>query len=70
VVARAENVLILGGTRFLGRALTESLLARGHVVTLFHRGQSLPNGLPGAGNVIGDRIERPCIDQRSRMGRR
>lgn len=27
------------------------------MVTLFHRGQSLPNGLPGAGNVIGDRIE-------------
>ena len=49
------NVLVLGGTRFLGRALTESLLKCGHAVTLFHRGRSLPDGLPGAASVIGDR---------------
>lgn len=51
------DVLILGGTRFLGRATAEALLARGHRVTLFHRGQTLPDGLPGAENVIADRTQ-------------
>ncbi|MBT2756690.1 NAD-dependent epimerase/dehydratase family protein [Mesobacillus foraminis] len=32
------KVLILGGTRFLGRALTEEGLKRGHELTLFNRG--------------------------------
>lgn len=32
------KVLILGGTRFLGRALVEEALKRGHEVTLFNRG--------------------------------
>lgn len=63
---RALNVLILGGTRFLGRALTESLLERGHAVTLFHRGQSLPDGLPGAASIIGDRTaDLAAIDGRA-----
>jgi len=51
------DVLILGGTRFLGLATAEALLARGHRVTLFHRGQTLPHGLPGAENVIADRTQ-------------
>lgn len=37
------NILILGGTRFVGRHLAEAALARGHTVTLFNRGQSDPN---------------------------
>jgi 2'-hydroxyisoflavone reductase len=36
------KMLILGGTVFLGRALTDAALARGHRVTHFHRGQSAP----------------------------
>lgn len=38
----AVNLLILGGTRFVGRHITEAALARGHRVTLFNRGQSDP----------------------------
>lgn len=34
------KLLILGGTRFLGRHLTEAALAGGHEVTLFNRGIS------------------------------
>jgi 2'-hydroxyisoflavone reductase len=34
------KVLILGGTRFLGRHLAEIAVAEGHDVTLFNRGQS------------------------------
>lgn len=45
----------LGGTRFIGRHIAECAIALGHRVTLFHRGDSLPVGLPGATNVVGDR---------------
>ena len=34
------RILVLGGTVFLGRALTDAALAGGHVVTHFHRGKS------------------------------
>ncbi len=37
------EILIIGGTRFLGRYLVESARARGHVLTLFNRGQSNPD---------------------------
>jgi nucleoside-diphosphate-sugar epimerase len=33
------NVLVIGGTRFIGRAIVEELLRRGHTVTIYHRGQ-------------------------------
>lgn len=36
------KILILGGTVFLGRALTDAALARGHEVTHLHRGKSAP----------------------------
>lgn len=37
------NILILGGTKFLGRHLVNAALARGHRLTLFHRGNTLAN---------------------------
>lgn len=40
------NILIIGGTRNLGHLLTLQLLAGGHHVTLFNRGQT-PDELPG-----------------------
>ena len=36
------QLLIIGGTRFLGRALVDEALVAGHSVTLFNRGQSNP----------------------------
>lgn len=33
------NVLVIGGTRFIGRAIVEELLRRGHTVTVYHRGR-------------------------------
>lgn len=41
------RVLILGGTRFLGRALVEAALLRGDQVTLFNRGLSSPGLFEG-----------------------
>ena len=49
------DALIIGGTIFLGRALVEAALARGHRVTLFNRGRSNPAAFPGIETVIGDR---------------
>jgi 2'-hydroxyisoflavone reductase len=49
------KLLILGGTKFLGRAATEAALARGHEVTLFNRGQTNPVLFPEAERVVGDR---------------
>ena len=48
------RILILGGTIFLGRALTDAALARGHEVVHFHRGRSGP-GDARVQTVIGDR---------------
>ncbi len=49
------KLLVLGGTKFLGRATVEAALARGHDVTLFNRGQSNPELFPDAEKLRGDR---------------
>lgn len=48
------KVLILGGTRFLGRALVEEALSRGHEVTLFNRGTN-KDVFPEVEQLIGNR---------------
>jgi 2'-hydroxyisoflavone reductase len=49
------KLLILGGTRFLGRHLAEVAVGVGHGVTLFHRGQTNPGLLAGVEEIFGDR---------------
>ena len=49
------NVLILGGTRFLGRHIATALGAGGHRVTLFNRGISDPTPQQGIEQIHGDR---------------
>lgn len=49
------NILIIGGTVFLGRALVEAALEAGHQVTLFNRGISAPAAFPAVETIIGDR---------------
>ncbi len=49
------KLLILGGTAFLGRHLVEAALARGHIVTLFNRGQTNPDLFPEAEKLRGKR---------------
>jgi 2'-hydroxyisoflavone reductase len=51
------RLLVLGGTKFLGRAVVEEALARGHEVTLFNRGQTNPELFPDARKIRGDRTE-------------
>ena len=49
------TVLVLGGTRFLGRAFVEAAVARGHELTLFNRGRTNPELFPEAEKIRGDR---------------
>jgi 2'-hydroxyisoflavone reductase len=52
---RALNILMLGGTGFLGPAEVEYALARGHTVTLFNRGITNPHLFPDTEKLVGDR---------------
>jgi len=49
------RMLVLGGTRFLGRHVVEAALADGHAVTLFNRGRTAPDLFPDAELLLGDR---------------
>ncbi|GIF62773.1 hypothetical protein Ais01nite_08080 [Asanoa ishikariensis] len=49
------HVLVLGGTRFVGRAVVDRALASGASVTLFNRGQTAPELYPHLETVVGDR---------------
>lgn len=50
------NVLVLGGTDFLGRHIVETALARGHRVTTFNRGRTNPR-------LFGDAVEKRIGDR-------
>lgn len=49
------RVLILGGTRFIGRRIATDLMARGDEVTVVHRGESEPAELSGCAHLHADR---------------
>lgn len=49
------KLLILGGTRFVGRHLAAAALARHHEVTLFNRGRHSSEVLTGVETIHGDR---------------
>ena len=49
------ELLIIGGTRFLGRALVDEARVAGHTVTLFNRGRSNPALYPDVEQLHGDR---------------
>ncbi len=58
LTARADTprrLLVLGGTGFLGRHVTELALQRNYQVTLFHRTESKSDLYPQARSLIGDR---------------
>jgi len=49
------QILVLGGTRFLGRHFVDQALAAGHRLTLLHRGRSGAGLFPEAEHLIADR---------------
>lgn len=54
------NILILGGTKFLGRHLVDAALLSSHIVTIFHRGLTNPALFKHSTvkEIIGDRKNR------------
>ncbi len=49
------ELLIIGGTQFVGRHIAEEALARGHHVTLLHRGRTNAPTLGAAEHLLADR---------------
>lgn len=49
------KILVLGGTKFVGRALVDAAFAAGNEVTLFHRGVTNRDLFPEAEHILGDR---------------
>ena len=60
------NVLVLGGTVFVGRHIVDAALARGHRVTIFHRGQHGEDAHPDVEHIHGNRT----VDLHLLTGRR
>lgn len=60
------KLLVLGGTKFLGRATVTAALDRGHEVTLFNRGRTNPELFPDVERLRGDRhADLSALDGRS-----
>jgi 2'-hydroxyisoflavone reductase len=51
------ELLVIGGTVFVGHAVVAEALRRGHTVTIFHRGQHGEDAFPDVEHVHGDRTK-------------
>ena len=49
------DILLLGGTQFVGRHIVRTAIDRKHNVTLFNRGLTNPNLFPDVEKLVGDR---------------
>ncbi|NJN22264.1 MAG: NAD-dependent epimerase/dehydratase family protein, partial [Leptolyngbya sp. RL_3_1] len=54
------RILVMGGTRFIGVALTRQLVAQGHEVVLFNRGNN-PAPVAGITQLQGDRKDTAAL---------
>jgi len=61
------RVLIIGGTKFIGPYVARALVAGGHSVTVFHRGQTNSPFMPDVDRILGDR--RDLLDFREKFKR-
>ncbi len=52
------DILIIGGTRYMGRIVVQRLLERGDKVTVFSRGGARPEWWDGVEHIQGDRNDR------------
>jgi nucleoside-diphosphate-sugar epimerase len=55
------RIAILGGTRFIGRAVVERLVAEGHELLVVHRGEHEPDDFPSAVHAHVDRHDGPAL---------
>ena len=52
------KLLLLGGPRFLGRAIVDAALERGYELTFFNRRTTNPDLYPEVERIVGDRKDR------------
>ena len=64
----ARDVLVTGGTGYIGRPLVEALVARGHRVRVLTRPASAGKVPTGAEAVIGDALDAASVKAALRMG--
>ncbi len=55
------RVVVLGGTRFIGRAITEALVVAGHEVLVVHRGRTEPADLVAVEHAHVDRHDEAAL---------
>lgn len=55
------RILVLGGTSFIGRAISRTLLDRGHTVAICHRGRTEPQELCQAHHIHTDRVNLAAV---------
>lgn len=58
-----KKILILGGTGFVGRILTENLIKDNNKPVLFNRGKFTPGIFPELRHITGDRLNKDDIKQ-------
>ncbi|MCF2531778.1 NAD-dependent epimerase/dehydratase family protein [Yinghuangia soli] len=61
------DILVIGGSVFLGRTIVEEAMARGHAVTTFNRGRT-GTDVPGAAVVHGDREDKADLERLAAAG--
>ncbi|MBS1560815.1 MAG: NAD-dependent epimerase/dehydratase family protein [Bacteroidetes bacterium] len=61
-MVRPKQVLVLGGTRFIGKAAVASLVRDGHHVTIVHRGNT-PNTNVHVREIRADRMDRDAVSR-------
>ena len=62
------RTIVLGGTRFIGRAVVGELVEAGHDVLIVHRGEHEPAGLPQVPHVHAHRRDLvSCVDELRRF---
>ncbi|GAB4516602.1 MAG: SDR family oxidoreductase [Anaerolineae bacterium] len=57
------KMLVIGGTRFLGKAMVEAALEAGYDVTMFNRGKTNPDLFPNVEAIHGDRMNPDDLKQ-------
>jgi 2'-hydroxyisoflavone reductase len=55
MASKSLDILVLGGTGFIGPHEINYATARGHNITMFNRGKTAPGMFPGVEALIGDR---------------
>ena len=54
------RIIVLGGTRFIGRAIVEELTSTGHDLLIVHRGVLEPVDMPAVRHLHAERVELPA----------